>query len=229
MKTMLIIKKNRRKELSEMEIKQLEVGNLMVFTYIIKCELTGQGLVIDPADETERIIQKANEMKCSIKYIVNTHAHVDHIMGNEEMKRLTGAQIVIHRDDADLLINQSPMMFRMFGGRPSPRADILVKEGDIIQVGQVKLRVIHTPGHSPGGICLYSNGALFTGDTLFVGGVGRTDLPGGSWKLLIESIKNKLLVLPDETIVYPGHNYGDSPTSTIGREKSLNPFLYNEI
>jgi glyoxylase-like metal-dependent hydrolase (beta-lactamase superfamily II) len=112
----------------------------------------------------------------------------------------------------------------MFGGEPSPPADITVKDGDYINIGETSLKVIHTPGHSPGSISLYHTGMLFTGDTLFVGGVGRTDLDGGSWEVLLSSIRNKLFTLPDDTIVAPGHNYGDSPRSTIGREKIHNPY-----
>ncbi len=116
-------------------------------------------------------------------------------------------------------------MLSMFGGHPSPPADLTVKEGDLIRVGDLTLKVLHTPGHSPGGMCLQGDQAVFTGDTLFVGGVGRTDLPGGSWPLMLQSIKTKLLTLPDETIVYPGHNYGPAPTSTIKNERFYNLFI----
>jgi glyoxylase-like metal-dependent hydrolase (beta-lactamase superfamily II) len=120
------------------------------------------------------------------------------------------------------------MILKMFGAKASPPADLTVKDGDSISLGGasgVSLRVLHTPGHTPGGMCLYTPGYVFTGDTLFVGGVGRTDLPGGSWKVLSDSIRTKLLVLPEETVVLPGHNYGYSPTSTIGKEKKGNSFL----
>jgi glyoxylase-like metal-dependent hydrolase (beta-lactamase superfamily II) len=146
-------------------------------------------------------------------------------MGNQEMKGKTGAQIIIHENDAPTLSRIPMSMLSMFGGKPSPPADRTVRDGDLIQVGSLALQVLHTPGHSPGGICLYVDGVVFTGDTLFVGGVGRTDLPGGSWPLMLRSIQTKLLTLPDETIVYPGHNYGASPTSTIKKERLYNPFL----
>ena len=113
----------------------------------------------------------------------------------------------------------------MFGGKASPPADRLVKDGDLIQVGSLALQVLHTPGHSPGAICIHVDGMVFTGDTLFVGGVGRTDLPGGSWPMMLHSIQTKLLTLPDETVVLPGHNYGATPTSTIGNERLHNSFL----
>jgi hydroxyacylglutathione hydrolase len=146
-------------------------------------------------------------------------------MGNEEMKRKTGAKIIIHEKDAPSLTRIPASMLSMFGGRPSPPADQTVKDGDLIQVGNLKLKVLHTPGHTPGGICLHTDGKVFTGDTLFVGAVGRTDLPGGSWETMLRSIKEKLLTLPDETIVYPGHNYGSAPSSTIQQERLHNPFL----
>jgi hydroxyacylglutathione hydrolase len=208
-----------------MFVKQMEVGSFSVFAYIVGCKKTMDALVIDPASECERIVYEAESRGYRIKYIVNTHSHVDHTMGNRRMKDLTGAEIVIHENEAYSLTHQSPYMLNMFGADPSPPADFLVVEGDYITIGEISLRVIHTPGHSPGSICLYGDGIVFTGDTLFVGGVGRTDLPGGSWHELVSSIRNKLFILPDETIVAPGHNYGDSPKSTIGKEKIHNPFV----
>jgi len=141
------------------------------------------------------------------------------------MKKKTGAKIIIHEEDAPLLTRTPRSLLAMFGGRSSPPADQTVKDGDTILVGDLTLKVLHTPGHSPGGMCLLGDQSVFTGDTLFVGGVGRTDLPGGSWELMQQSIKNKLLILPDETIVYPGHNYGPAPTSTIKNERLHNPFI----
>jgi glyoxylase-like metal-dependent hydrolase (beta-lactamase superfamily II) len=113
----------------------------------------------------------------------------------------------------------------MFDAEPSPPADITVRENDLITVGDISLKVIHTPGHSPGAICLYTDGLVFTGDTLFVGGVGRTDLEGGSWQVLVNGIRNKLFTLPDTTVVLPGHNYGEASKSTIGMEKVHNPYV----
>jgi glyoxylase-like metal-dependent hydrolase (beta-lactamase superfamily II) len=141
------------------------------------------------------------------------------------MKERTNAQIVVHKDDAERLANPSALAIQMFQCETSPPADITVEEGDRVEFGNHSLDVIHTPGHTPGGICLYTNGYVFTGDTLFVGGIGRTDLPGGSMAQLIQSIKNKLIALPDDTLVFPGHNYGSSPQSTIGKEKQSNPFV----
>ena len=208
-----------------MFLKQMQVGHMAVFAYIVGDPESGEGLVIDPAADVDGILREAGKKGVRIKYIVNTHGHVDHISGNQEMKKKTGALIVVHEADADMLVSTPAMVLRMFGAKPSPAADITVSDGDTIAVGSVVLGVLHTPGHTPGGICLYTDGYVFTGDTLFVGAVGRTDLPGASWTVMYRSIREKILTLPDDTIVLPGHNYGSSPTSTVGREKRTNPFL----
>ena len=206
-----------------MFIKQLQVGNMAVFAYLVGDTVTGDALVIDPADNAKEIIAVAKENKLKINYRVNTHGHVDHIGGNADMQKLTGAKIIAHEDDAVMLTSTPAMMLKMFGAKQSPPADILVKDGAIISTGNIELKVIHTPGHSPGGICLFTPGYVFTGDTLFVEAVGRTDLPGGSWQTMYNSIQTKLFTLPDDTKVMPGHNYGRTLTSTIGHEKKHNP------
>jgi glyoxylase-like metal-dependent hydrolase (beta-lactamase superfamily II) len=203
----------------------MEVGRFAVFAYLVGSETTGDALVIDPAADGEQLAREAEKNKLHIKYIVNTHAHIDHIMGNKRMKDLTGAQIVIHEADAPYLLDQAGHAMQMFGADASPPADIAVREDDLVTVGDISLKVIHAPGHSPGGICLYTPGLVFTGDTLFVGGVGRTDLEGGSWQVLVNSIRNKLFTLPDSTVVLPGHNYGEASKSTIGMEKVHNPYV----
>jgi len=208
-----------------MFIKQIQVGQMAVFAYLVGDPETGEGLVIDPAAEVDRILSVAQQNKIAIRTIVNTHGHVDHIAGNAEMKLKTGANIIVHAEDADALVSTPSAVLRMFGAKPSPAADQIVKDGDRIEIGKIVLNVLHTPGHTPGGMCLYMHGYVFTGDTLFVGGVGRTDMPGASWSTMLNSIRKKLLVLPDETVVLPGHNYGSTSTSTIGREKSTNSFL----
>ncbi|HOO40962.1 MAG TPA: MBL fold metallo-hydrolase [Syntrophales bacterium] len=208
-----------------MFLKQVEVSPMVVFAYIVGDPASGKGLVIDPADDVDYLIGLAGDNGIQIDYIVNTHGHVDHISGNREMKEKTGASIIIHELDAPMLGNTPPVMLRMFGATQSPPADRTVRDGDLITVGAVSLRVLHTPGHTPGGMVLYADGFVFTGDTLFVEAVGRTDLPGGSWPVMHRSIKEKIFTLPDETRVLPGHNYGRMPTSTIGHEKKYNPYV----
>jgi glyoxylase-like metal-dependent hydrolase (beta-lactamase superfamily II) len=208
-----------------MFVKQMQVGNMAVFAYLVGDPITGDGLVIDPADNAEGIIAEARQNKIRINYIVNTHGHVDHIGGNAEMQKLTGAKIIVHEGDASMLTSTPATILRMFGARQSPPPDIMVKDGDTIDIGNVSLKVIHTPGHSPGGMSLYTPGFVFTGDTLFVEAVGRTDLPGGSWQIMYKAIQEKLFTLPEETKVMPGHNYGRTPTSTIGHEKMHNPSI----
>ncbi|UCG81515.1 MAG: MBL fold metallo-hydrolase [Desulfobacterales bacterium] len=209
-----------------MIIKQLKVGFMEVFCYILGCEQTSKGLLIDPAGDEERILETAQSLGFTIESIVNTHGHPDHSCGNRKIKEQTGAKIFMHADD-DRLFNatEGGSMAIQMGFSPSPPADVLVQDGDTIPVGQRELTVLHTPGHSPGGICLYTGNNLFTGDTLFVGAVGRTDLPGGSLEILLKSIKERILPLPDDTIVWPGHDYGGSPTSTIAEEKKHNIYI----
>jgi glyoxylase-like metal-dependent hydrolase (beta-lactamase superfamily II) len=211
---------------SFMDIEQMKVGYMDVFCYIVSCPVKKEALVIDPAGNEEDIVERINQNGLILKYIVNTHGHADHTCGNAKMKDLTGAEIIMHEED-DKLFNspEGQIMARQMGFALSPHADIFVKDGDEISAGDVTLKVIHTPGHSPGGICLLGDGNLFTGDTLFVGAIGRTDLPGASYEDFMDSINRKLMTLPEETIVWPGHDYGDRPSSTIGIEKWSNPFL----
>jgi len=208
-----------------MLIKQMTVGMMGVCCYLVACEKTRQGVIIDPGGDEDEILRACNQEGLTIKYIINTHGHPDHVCGNGMLKEATGADIVMHSADADFFSqDRIEQFFSQLGLPPSPPVDLRVEDGDTIKFGNETLKVIHTPGHTPGGICLYSPPDLFSGDTLFAGGVGRTDFPGGSTQQLLDSIKNRLLSLPGETIVWPGHGYGGE-RSTISREMNDNPFL----
>lgn len=208
-----------------MLVRQYEVGNFNIFCYLVADEQAQVGLFIDPSDEHDLLLKEAAAHGLTIKYIVNTHHHIDHTMGNKEMARRTRAQIVIHELDAPMLLDTPPQLLEMFGAVPSPPADKLVRDGQQIQVGNVALQVIHTPGHTPGGMCLFADGMVFTGDTLFVGSIGRTDFPGGSHEELERSVRTRLYSLPGTTVVFPGHNYGMQPRSTIDQERRTNAFI----
>ncbi|XCN71662.1 MAG: MBL fold metallo-hydrolase [Candidatus Electrothrix aestuarii] len=208
-----------------MRIQQLTVGMMSVCCYIVSCEKTGKAAVIDPGGDEERILATCKEHRLDVMYIVNTHGHPDHVCGNGPVQKATGAQIIMHRADAEFFgTSDAKSYFSMLGLPESPPADILIEDGEQIIIGEETLSVIHTPGHTPGGVCLYNKPDCFTGDTLFVGGVGRTDFPGGSMPQLSQSIKERLLTLPPETVVWPGHGYGGFQ-STIGDEAEGNPYF----
>jgi hydroxyacylglutathione hydrolase len=208
-----------------MLIKQMTVGMMGVCCYIAACEDTKQGVIIDPGGNEEEILAACDKEGLTVKYIVNTHGHPDHVCGNGKLKEATGADIVMHAADADFFgQDRVQQFFSQLGLPASPPVDKRVEDGDILTFGNETLEVILTPGHTPGGICLYSHPNLFTGDTLFAGGVGRTDFPGGDTQQLMTSIKERILSLPPETIVWPGHGYGGEH-STIAQEKTGNPFL----
>lgn len=204
-----------------MIIERLALGPFGTNCYIVASESGREGMVIDPGDGAKAILQRVGDLKLDIKIIVLTHGHIDHVGALKPIKEATGAEIVIHSDDARSLKNRAlAIAFGLFYPMPPP-ADRLLRDGEIIKVGNLSFEVLHTPGHSPGGISLLGDGVVFTGDTLFNSGIGRTDLPGGSYDQLMDSIRTKLLVLPDDTIVYPGHG----PETTIGAERLDNPFL----
>jgi glyoxylase-like metal-dependent hydrolase (beta-lactamase superfamily II) len=205
-----------------MQIETLAVGPLQVNCFIVACEKTREALVVDPGDEAERILQRVQACGLQLKLIVNTHGHFDHIGGNRLLVEQSGAELLIHQDDLPVL-RRAREHASLYGMRvtPSPEPTRLLAGGETLEVGELRFRVLHTPGHSPGGICLLGDGHLFAGDSLFAGSVGRTDLPGGDHDTLIEGIRRQLLVLPEETVVHPGHG----PDTTIGREKRVNPYL----
>ncbi len=205
-----------------MIIKKLEVGPIMANCYVLGCEETKEAVVIDPGDEADRILMTLSEANLRVKYLINTHGHFDHVGANKRMKEITGAELLIHADDESMLKDLHGAA-QAFGLRSenSPPSDRHLAHGDKLTFGNITLSVVHTPGHSRGGICLYTDGALFSGDTLFAGSIGRTDLPGGDYDTLITSIKEKLLGFDDKTIVYPGHG----PETSILQERRMNPFL----
>ncbi|OHE58039.1 MAG: MBL fold metallo-hydrolase [Thermodesulfovibrio sp. RBG_19FT_COMBO_42_12] len=203
-----------------MVIKKLAVGPLESNCFIIADENTKEVLVIDPGDEPDRILDLINENNYNVKYIVCTHAHFDHVGAVPDLKKETGAKIVIHRDESEIYKNTADQA-ALWGYEldPLPEPDMLASEGDKLEIGDLIFEIIHTPGHSPGGICLYGEGILIAGDTLFAGSVGRTDFYGGDMEKLKSSFK-RLMSLSDEVRVLPGHG----PESTIGKEKSDNFF-----
>lgn len=186
--------------------------------YILGCDRTKEAVIIDPGADCDKIKNRLEEMKVSAKYILNTHGHGDHIGVNEKF----GLPVLIHQLDAPFLKNSIKNLSAMFGFNvSSPNANRLLEDRDIVKVGNLSLEIIHTPGHTPGSISIKCDNIVFTGDTLFCEGVGRTDLPYASEKDLFNSIREKLLILPDSTRIYPGHG----PASTIGHERKHNPFL----
>lgn len=205
-----------------MILDTLPTGPLEVNCYIIGCEKTRKAAVIDPGGNVEQILQHLHHHQLDLVMIINTHGHFDHIGGNRGLIEATGAELLIHQDDRQLL-EHAEEHAAAYGLQvetsPSPTRELV--DGETLSLGELSLTVIHTPGHSPGGICLYVDDCLLVGDTLFAGSIGRTDLPGGDHQLLIGGIKTKLLPLPETTRVCPGHG----PMTTIGEEKQHNPFL----
>ena len=205
-------------------IERIVVGALQTNCYVVGDQATRAGIVIDPGGDAGVILEAVQRLKLSISLVVNTHGHFDHIMANREVMEATGAPLAIHPADESMLSN--PLRsFAIFAGRfrPSPPATVCLEEGSTVEVGPSELQVLHTPGHSAGSVSLWcgEQGVVFSGDVLFNMGIGRTDFPGGSYRVLLQSIQDKLFTLPDETVVYPGHG----PQTTIGFERTHNPFL----
>jgi glyoxylase-like metal-dependent hydrolase (beta-lactamase superfamily II) len=211
-----------------MIIKPFLVGHMSVFCYVLSCDDTNEAVIIDPGGNTEEILHYISAKSLHIRYIVNTHNHPDHTVGNREMRGATGAKIVMHELDVHLL--DDPERLKLFARinfpvSDTPPPDLQVRHGAVIPFGKEKITIIHTPGHSPGGICLHCGNNLFTGDSLFVGAAGRLDLPEADFNVLLSSLEKNIAPLPPETVIRPGHDYGDTPTSTLEREKKENPFI----
>ena len=205
-----------------MIIKTLVVGPIMANSFILGCDKTHEAAVIDPGDEADRILLALAESGLSVKLIINTHGHLDHVGANKRLKEATGAPILIHPLDAPML-NQVASSAAAWGiaADNSPPPDRELEDGDEVLIGNITLNVIHTPGHTPGGISLSTDREVFVGDTLFAGSIGRTDFQGGSFETIKKSIQQKLFTLNDDVTVYPGHG----PATTIGEERRTNPFV----
>jgi hydroxyacylglutathione hydrolase len=212
-------------------IRQVLVGSYEVFTYIVACRETMVAVVIDPAGEEDRLAALIQEEGYKIKYILNTHGHADHILASERLRDLFGVPTCMHEADVAFFSDEAvkEKMSKELGLSFYAPVDMHLRDRDVLDVGRLRIEVLHTPGHTPGSVCFLTEGNVFTGDTLFVGAAGRTDLTGASLETLIESIRDKLLSLPKDTVVWPGHDYGDTPTSTIGREMEENVYITDFI
>lgn len=205
-----------------MKIIIMPVGPIEANCYIVFDEETKECMVIDPGAEGEIIYQEIQKNGLSVKYLVNTHGHCDHIGANLYLKEKTGAELLIHEEDAPMLTDSSKNMSVYMGEKVNrPAADRHLQNGDVIKIGNNSFTVLHTPGHTKGGICLLCGNVCFTGDTLFQYSIGRTDFPGGSYNEIINSVETKLLTLDEKITVFPGHG----PQTTIGKEKANNPFF----
>ena len=207
-----------------MIFKTLEVGPLSVNCYVVACEQSREGVVIDPGGDVEMIIRLVDQLGLKIHTIINTHGHFDHLGGNRQALEAFGARLLIHQADAPMLGRSAEVALRYgLQGENSPEADAFLTDGMEVFFGTGRMKVLHTPGHTQGGCCLYfeDEQIVITGDTLFADSIGRTDLPGGSHEQLLESIRTKLFTLPDTVTAYPGHG----PQTTIGHEKSCNPYF----
>ena len=204
-------------------LHSLVLAPLSTNAYLVGDDSRGECIVVDPASEGQRILDEMARLRLRAKLIVATHGHADHVGAVAFLKEATGVPFAMHSRDVSLATESGVTFGREMipGYRDSPAPDMELKEGDDVEVGEFTFRVLETPGHTPGGVSLYGHGVLLSGDTLFQGGIGRYDLPGGDGAQLLQSIRSKLLDLPDDTQVLPGHG----PPTTIGWERRYNPFL----
>jgi len=207
-----------------MAIKQYRLGPMGNNTYVIVDDATGEAALVDPSFDSEELWPEIEQLGVNLRYLLNTHAHFDHIIGNAFYAEKAGVPIALHRDDLPLL-RALPEQGRMFGFDvvPSPEPTIWLEEGKSLTLGETQIGVLHTPGHSPGSVTFLAGDSAIVGDCLFAGSIGRTDLPGASLQTLLHAIQTRLLTLPDSTLILPGHE----ENTTIGRERRTNPFLRN--
>lgn len=208
-------------------VRGIVVGVFAENCWIIGSRRTSEAICIDPGDQPDEILALARDMGVNIKLIANSHAHLDHILGVRGVHEATGAQFLLHAQDMEIARGASQAAARMLGRpvEPPPDPDAFISDGDELEVEGLKLKALHTPGHTQGSVSYYTEGMLFSGDTLFCGSIGRTDLPGGNYEQEMASIIDTLLTLPDETVVLPGH----MEETRIGHERATNPFILQEL
>ncbi len=206
-----------------MFLQTLVVGPIQTNCYIVGCEETKEAAIIDPGGDAGRILKAVRDAGLKVRYVLNTHCHFDHMAANGEVVAATGAPLAVHPAERPILEDRGGASWFGMPIPPSPLPDLELADGQVLEVGSLRLKVLHTPGHSPGSVTFYvqEEGVAFDGDVLFAMGVGRTDLPGGDWDTLMRSIANVLFSLPEETVLYPGHG----PRTTVGQEKRFNPWL----
>ncbi len=208
-----------------MKIKTMTLGLFSVNNYLVYCEETSRAILIDACEDARTILSTIEQLQLTLVYLINTHGHADHIAGNTEILQAAGATLMIHEIEAPYLSDPNLNLGALMGQNlTSPPADRYLKEGDVVELDDISLKVLHTPGHSPGHISLIGDGFAFVGDVIFRQSIGRTDFPGGSHEQLIETISTKIYSLPDDTILYNGHG----PATTVGEEKKWNPFVRGE-
>ncbi|OEF96331.1 MBL fold metallo-hydrolase [Desulfuribacillus alkaliarsenatis] len=210
-----------------MIIHKFPIGPVEANCYIVAKEKNSEGFIVDPGGlELNQIIQTIEEDNIKVTHILLTHGHFDHILGIDELRKHTGASVCIHEQDQNKLTEANDNLSTYMGaGYSFKPAEKILQDGEVIEVGNMQVKVLHTPGHTPGGVCYYIDNRLFSGDTLFAGSVGRTDFPGGSMRQLMTSIQEKLLELPKDTLVYPGHN----EDTTIEHEMKHNPYISSRV
>ena len=214
-------------DVNEIMVRGIVVGSFAENCWVIGSRRTGEGICIDPGDQADDILALAKDMGVTIKLIANSHAHIDHILGVRGVQQATNAKFLLHPQDLEIARGSAQMAEQMLGKsiEPPPDPDRLLADGDEVEVDGLKLQVIHTPGHTQGSIAFYTEGMLFSGDTLFRGSIGRTDLPGGNHQQEMASIVDKLMTLPDDTVVLPGH----MQETSVGQERQTNPFVLEEL